>query len=324
MKEVNFLKQNSNAWKQFEADLNARSVDPDRLAEEFIKLTDDLSYSKTYYPQSNTTQYLNGLASTVHQKIYRNKREKGSRFFTFWKYEVPQAAYELRKPILYSFIMLLITVGIGTISVMNNDHFARIIMGNDYMDMTMENIKKGDPMGVYKSGPALESFLMIAFNNIKVMFAMFAMGILTPFGTGFMIFQNGVMLGAFQFFFIKFGLVGKTALSIWIHGTLEISSMVLSGGAGLALGNALLFPGTYTRMESIKMAAQRGIVLIIGLVPVIITAAFFEGFVTRHSEMPIWLSLIIICGSLAFIVYYFIIYPFLLNNKSKNEERIGV
>lgn len=324
MKEVNFLKQNSNAWKQFEADLHTRNVDPDRLAEEFIKITDDLSYSKTFYPQSNTTQYLNDLAATVHQKIYKNKREKGNRFFTFWKYEVPQAAYELRRPILYSFIMLLITVGIGTVSVMNNDHFARIIMGNDYMDMTMENIKKGDPMGVYKSGGSLESFLGIAFNNIKVMFAMFAMGILTPFGTGFMIFKNGIMLGAFQFFFIKFGLVGKTALSIWIHGTLEISSMVLSGGAGLALGNALLFPGTYTRMESIKMAAQKGIVLMIGLVPVITTAAFFEGFVTRHSEMPLWLSLLIICSSLAFIVYYFIIYPFILNSKSRNEESTRV
>lgn len=324
MKEVNFLKQNSTAWKQFETDLNGQNVDADRLAGEYIKLTDDLSYSKTYYPGSNTTQYLNGLASRVHQKIYRNKREKSNRFIFFWKYEVPNASYALRKPILYSFILLLIAVAIGTVSVMHDDHFARIIMGDNYMDKTMENIKKGDPMGIYKQGTSLESFLMIGFNNVKVMFLMFAGGILTSFCTGFLIFQNGIMLGAFQFFFIKFGLLGQTALSIWIHGTLEISTMVLSGGAGIALGNAMLFPGTYTRLESLKMAAQKGLVLMVGIVPVVLTAAFFEGFVTRHSEMPIWLSLLIICSSLAFIVYYFIIYPIILNRKNPNGESITV
>jgi hypothetical protein len=49
--------------------------------------------------------------------------------------------------------------------------------------------------------------------------------------------------------------------------------------------------------------------LAIGLVPLFIIAAFFESFVTRHTEMPVWLSITILASSLTFMVWYVIIYP---------------
>jgi uncharacterized membrane protein SpoIIM required for sporulation len=66
-------------------------------------------------------------------------------------------------------------------------------------------------------------------------------------------------------------------------------------------------------MESFWTGVRRGVKIVAGLVPVFIMAAFFESFVTRHTEMPIWLSLLIIGGSAAFIIFYFIIYPIYLN-----------
>ncbi len=44
-------------------------------------------------------------------------------------------------------------------------------------------------------------------------------------------FQNGVMLGAFQYFFYERGLLLPSVLTIWIHGTLEISAIVIAGSA---------------------------------------------------------------------------------------------
>ena len=78
MKEVQFIKNNSERWKEVELFLSKKTSfqDPDKLAELFIQLTDDLSYSKTFYPQSKTTQYLNTLASKIHQSVYKNKKEK--------------------------------------------------------------------------------------------------------------------------------------------------------------------------------------------------------------------------------------------------------
>ena len=83
----------------------------------------------------------------------------------------------------------------------------------------------------------------------------------------------------------------------------------MAGAAGLVLGNGILFPGTYKRLQSMMQGAKDGVKIIIGLLPVFITAAFFEGYVTRHTGMPIWLSLLILLSSLIFVCWYFLIYP---------------
>jgi hypothetical protein len=47
-------------------------------------------------------------------------------------------------------------------------------------------------------------------------------------------------------------------------------------------------------------------------------AAFLEGFVTRYSSMPIWLSLSILIGSLSFIIWYFVVYPIRLEKRMRS------
>jgi hypothetical protein len=74
-----------------------------------------------------------------------------------------------------------------------------------------------------------------------------------------------------------------------------------------------MFPGSYSRLESFKRGAKDGIKIIVGLIPVFICAGFLESFITRYTEMPLWLSLIIILGSLTFLVWYFIWLPFKFN-----------
>jgi uncharacterized membrane protein SpoIIM required for sporulation len=317
MREVQFLKQNSEHWKAFEILLRTGgSNDPDKLAQQYIRLQDDLSYARTFYPESATTRYLNELASQAHQHIYKNKREKSSRFITFWKCEVPLAAYELRKPFLYSFIIFIVSVALGALSLSKDDTFARLVLGDGYVNMTLNNIKNGDPMGVYKEMQPVLMFLSIAINNLYVALKCFALGIAFSVGSGYMLFTNGVMLGVFQYFFHLHGLLLKSALTIWIHGTLEISAIILAGGCGLALGNSILFPKTYSRLYALKNATANGIKIIMSLFPVFITAAFLESFVTRHTEMPLLLSLFIIGTSLSFIVYYYIYLPQKLYRKT--------
>jgi len=151
-----------------------------------------------------------------------------------------------------------------------------------------------------------------------VAFICFALGVLFSFGTGVMLLYNGIMLGVFQYFFYAKGLLLKSVLVIWIHGTLEIYSIIIAGCAGLVMGNSIMFPGTYSRGASFIRGAKQGVKIVVGLVPVFILAGFFESFVTRYSQMPMWLSLTIIGSSLLFIIWYFIIYPIRLNNKSGN------
>ena len=318
MKEITFLKQNADKWQQFENLISTKgNSDPDLMADLFIQLTDDLSYSKTHYPKAKTTQYLNSLAARVHQEIYKNKKEKKSRIITFWKYELPFIFKNSHKQLLYAFLIFFIAVLVGAVSSAYDDSFVRLIMGDSYVNMTLENIDKGDPMAVYKKMNEVDMFLGITVNNIYVSFLCFAFGIFFSLGTGYLLFTNGIMLGAFQYFFYTKGLLVESVLVIWIHGTLEISAIIIAGCAGLTLGNSFLFPGTYSRAASFVRGAKQGVKIAVGLVPIFIAAGFLESFVTRHTQMPIWLSLTIILGSLTFIIWYFIIYPIRLNNKAK-------
>ncbi len=311
MREAAFIKKNTDKWRDIEIN---PTRDPDELTGRFVELTDDLSYARTFYPQSQVTQYLNGLAAQMHRGLMQNKREERGRFITFWKYELPTLFYQSHRLLLVSFIVFLTACLVGWVSAANDPTFVRLILGDGYVNMTLENIKKGDPLGVYGSGDQSTMFLQITLNNIMVALRAFVMGIAASFGTIVMLFYNGVMLGSFQYFFYERGLLLESVLKIWIHGTLEISAIVIAGCAGLTVGNSLLFPGTYSRLTSFKRGAKQGLKIAIGLIPVFIAAGFLESFVTRLPLHPAASSAIILISA-AFIIWYFIIYPIRLNRR---------
>ncbi len=315
MKEITFLKQNAAKWKNFEAMTAEKSASPKELSDLFIEITDDLAYAQTQYPNSKSTQYLNDLAAISHQEIYQNKREDGSKILSFWKYELPAVMAKHRKMLLLSFLIFFISCGIGWVSARYDEDYVRFILGDDYVEMTIDNIEKGDPMGVYKRQGQLDMFFHITVNNIRVSFIVYVMGIFFSFGTSYFLFTNGIMLGAFQFFFYSKNLLGTSILTIWIHGTLEISAIVIAGTAGFVLGKGLIFPNTYSRTVSFMHGARESAKIMLGLVPVFIIAGFLESFVTRYTDMPIWLSIGIISFSAFIIIGYFVAWPLYLRYK---------
>ena len=320
MKEVTFIRQNIEKWRDVELMVeNSVETAPDVQADAYIDLTSDLAYAQTHFPQSRITLYLNNLASALHNQIYRNKRESISRLVTFWTQEIPQTIWEARHALMASFIIFVISVAIGLVSQLGDDSFARLILGDQYVDMTLDNIAKGEPMAVYDSGAETEMFLGITWNNVKVSFMVFVMGVFTSLGTGFLLFQNGVMVGSFQTFFFQQGLGFESMLAIWLHGTLEIWAIIVSGAAGITLGNGWLMPGTYGRLTSFMMAARRGLKIIVGTVPIFVMAGFIEGFATRHTEWPTWLRLTIIGASALFIGYYYLYLPYFRNHARQKQ-----
>jgi uncharacterized membrane protein SpoIIM required for sporulation len=312
MREGQFIKQNKGRWAEYEHPTD----DPDELARRFTYLVDDLSYAKTFYPFGNTTKYINSLAANIYLSIYRNRTEKSSRIFTFWTTELPLIMYRYRRTLLYAFLFFMAFVLMGIFSSMYDQTFVRAILGDGYVDMTERNIAAGDPFGVYKKSDETYMFIRIALNNIGVSFNCFILGITCSVGTLYYMMVNGLMIGVFEHMFFRHGLGFQSILVVFIHGTLEISALVIAGTAGLILGNSILFPKTFTRLQSVRKGVKDGAKIMVGLIPVFIVAAFFEGFVTRHTGMPLFLSLSILTASLAFVIFYYIYYPAVLHRRA--------
>lgn len=311
MREGTFLKRNIERWSGYMTDTN----NPDELALRFVNLVDDLSYAKTHYPNSKTTQFLNGISSNIYFMIFKNKKAKHNRFLFFWKYELPYIMSKYHKYYLFTFCFFILFCLIGALSNHIDPQFIRDVMGDQYVNMTEENISKGDPFGVYKDGNSFQMFLMIAANNINVALKAFTYGIVAGIGTMYILIQNGIMLGSFQQMFIAKNLGMKFILVVGIHGVLEISAIVIAGTAGLILGLSYILPGTYLRKHSFLTAARDSVKILISLIPIFILAAFLESYITRYSEMPLYFSIPILVISLGAIIFYYIIYPIQLKRK---------
>lgn len=268
MREVSFIERNKEKWVSIENNLrNKINVEPDVLASNYIELTNDLAYAQTFYPKSKTKDYLNELAIVAHQQLYKDQRSSESQLRHFINYEIPEAIWSIRRPLIYSLLIFSLSIVIGVISAYYDVDFVRLILGNHYVDMSIKNIEEGNPAGVYQGGSEIGSALLITINNVRVAFLAFAFGIFYSVGAGFILFHNGVMVGAFHQMFATYGVLGKAMSAIWIHGAIELSVIVIAGGCGLAVGNSMLFPKSYTRLESFKRSMKTASKVLISTVP---------------------------------------------------------
>ncbi len=317
MREVAFIKQNKEKWLEFEQiSSNKEKKSSDDVANLHIKIMNDLVYAQTYYPKSKVTKYLNKLAKNSFEKVYFSKRRNKHAFLYFFFDKVPLLAYKHKKYIYISFIFFFFCFFIGLLSTFNDESFARQVLGNSYIDQTLENIESGDAMAIYKGGTNWGTFIGIYNNNQRVGLNMFLSGFFLGIGTGFYIVYNGIMVAVFQAFFYQHNSLFDSLKGIWIHGTYEIFSMIIEAAAGYVIGASILFPGALERIESFKIGVREAFYIFISTIPFTIIAAFLEGYITRYSNtMPTFLCFAIILFSFISISYYYLILPFQVARK---------
>lgn len=309
MKESSFIDEHSEDWQKLETNLLQKKTEESELGDLFLRITDDLAYAQTKYPRRSVKLYLNNLTSKLYKELHRNER-KELNIRGFFLQTIPADLHQARLAIRIALVVFITSCIIGAFSLHEDADFAYEILGNGYMDMTQENIEKGDPMAVYKDRDAFDMFISIAINNILVASYAFILGLFAGLGSFSILVSNGIMLGVFQYFFFQNGLGITSMLTIWQHGTVEITSIVISGGLGLEVARGMLFPGTLKRSQSLRMAFMRSVRIWIVLFPFFVFAAFIEGFFTRHDFLPPIIRGLFILLNLAFVVWYFVLLPF--------------
>jgi uncharacterized membrane protein SpoIIM required for sporulation len=322
LREALFIKKNKDRWLKFQ---HMPSSDPDEMAADFIQLVDDLAYSKTFYPAGKVTTYINSQASRIYLDIYKNRKEESNRLVTFWKYDLPLTIGKHHKVVFFSFLFFLVFFSIGFFTAQKDPDIPASILGEDYVDMTQRNIDNKNPFGVYEQGNAFLGWIALMIHNIRVSFLIFISGIFCGVPALFIEAKNAVMVGAFDQFFASRGLGIDFWLVVFVHGTLEITAIIIAAAAGLVLGKSFLFPGTIRRIDAFKQGAKDGVKIMVGLIPVFALAAFFEGFITRlYNDISVFTTLVFAL-SVLFVVWYFIIWPIRLKRSRAsylNEEEV--
>lgn len=316
MKETTFINKNKEKWKRFEKLSKGNNADPEELGELFTEVNEDLSFAQTFYERRTVRAYLNQAAQGVYGRLYKQKGDSLKSYLKTWSVVIPLELYKSRKNLLFALIMFLLWVVIGAVTTHYFPEFVDMAAGNGMIARGERFIAQDNPFGFYGDSESFEMFYMITLNNIKVAFLCFLGGIFFSFGTHYLVFKNGMMLGSFQYFYVLKGLGLSSFLAIWIHGAFEISAIVVAAGAGFTLGHSLLFPGSYSRLQSFQLGAKRSMRIMIALVPVFIIAGFLESYVTRnYASLPDWSKWCIIIFSFSLMLIYFVIYPQYLARK---------
>ena len=320
MKESYFIRQNQKKWSDVEARLKDGSMATKDVIDTYRDILADLSVAQTEYPTSRVVTYLNNIAQTLNNKIYTPRSHNALKEAQdLLLREVPMIIADARKEILMSLGVFMFFVIGGVIMAIDDPQNVVQTLGENYVNTTIENINNGVPTNIYSEGKESESFISILLNNVLVDVRMYMYGIFPLIGTVFYLFYNGVMLGEFQTLFFLHGVGLQSMTAIWIHGTLEISALIIAGGASFALARSWLNARTYTLADSIRLNGTRSIKILLSTFPLTLTAAFLEGYVTRHVEWPLALRLGIIVLSAIFVIAYYILMPYYVWHKREME-----
>ena len=144
----------------------------------------------------------------------------------------------------------------------------------------------------------------IAINNLVVSFRAIAGGISLGAFTAYILFLNGVMIGAIATLVGQNGLAFPFWAFVLPHGSLELPAIFLAGGAGFLIGRALLFPGKYRRVDALKVYGAEAAKLTFGIIPMLAIAGLIEGFFSPNPLFPDLLKYIVGLGLFMLLLFY--------------------
>lgn len=310
MRESEFVRHNREKWERFHGvSTHLSQTSPDELSRIYLDVTTDLAFAQTHFAESPVTAYLERLSLTFHQHLYARRTDRWSEIVRLLTRDIPLAFYESRRDLLVALSVFVVSMIIGIASQCADDTFANFILGDSYVDMTLANIAKGDPMHVYKDADTGRMFLGIWMNNTMIDFRTFLSGLMALPGALIIIIYNGVMFGCFETFLIRHGAVDGALFVVNLHGSLEIPTIVMAGAAAVAMGTGWIFPDQKSRMAAFRDGARRGVLMLLGTLPFTFVAALIETYVTRHTEVPIGARAAFVIAGLAITVYLTVILP---------------
>jgi len=251
----------------------------------YRQVASDLSTLRQDQTSSALADHVNRLLARAHHIIYSSRKSTWRNFFLFLRDGYPLV---FRKHIAYVFsalVMMLAGTVLAAAFTLADSRFAAPIVG----PLVLQSVERHEmwTRSVVSVAPQAASFLMT--HNISVSFAAFAGGLLFGGGSVYLLFFNGLMLGAVAMICQKAGM----AISLWSfvapHGSLELPAIIIAGAAGLRLGHGMLFPGIYRWKDSVARAGHEAVQLVSGAIPLLFIAGSLEGFFSP-SAAPVALK----------------------------------
>lgn len=309
-KERDFILNNQKNWDQLSILINKKNkafAEVYELGNLYQQVTENLSHVQTYFPDSELEIYLNQLVRQCHMVLFKSKNSHWKNIFSFYTNILPKILYKLKIPILISLIIFLISIFLSFFITKNNLELSEMFLSPQAYQMAVNDLDLRKQFGNFDNIPkdtrgAMSFFIWM--NNSLVSLYCFVWGISLGLGTVYFLIKNGFMLGTLLSIYYMNGHFIDFFSIIMVHGTIELTAIIIASAAGFNLAQAILFPQRSKRSIKLKENAIIALQTLAGVVSLLLVSGIIEGMVTT-AKPSIFIRFLIAGISFIFLLLYF-------------------
>ncbi|SEU37068.1 stage II sporulation protein M [Stigmatella erecta] len=254
----------------------------------YRRAASDLAHAQTFYPATDAHRFLNQLCGQAYAAIYQPPQERWAAVRGFFAREFPATLRAEGRFVAASGGLFVLGLLLGALVVLLEPRGAELLVPEGVRSYVAQGRMWTDDLLSVAPPNAVASG--IATNNLTVIIFTFASGILFGLGTVFTLVNNGVQIGAISALCAREGLGGRMLDFVAAHGPVELSIIVIAGGAGLMVGQALIDPGELPRGQALALRGRTAVKLVLGCAPFLAAIGAVEGFISPGSLFPPWLK----------------------------------
>jgi uncharacterized membrane protein SpoIIM required for sporulation len=244
----------------------------------YLRASAHLAEARSRFHDPDLEAYLNGLVARGHAAVYSARPRSLRAFGRLLTVRYPEAVRRTLPFILVSGGVLF-GISFATWWWIAASESARAgIVPAEAQEAIRQTASRSPELG--GSG---ELSTMILFNNVQVALLAFALGITLGIGTVYVLAQNALLLGSIAGVYQAVGNAATFWTLVLPHGILELMAICIAAGAGLRMGWSIIDPGDRPRGDALRQETAEAVVVVVGVTPAFVVAAFIEGFVTGSS-----------------------------------------
>ena len=289
MRREVFVRERIPAWRELERQLlGERQIwalpasGISRIASLYRAACADLMRARRLGCSPDVVAFLDGLVARAHHALYSAAGKSSRSLFELLLVDFPRGVRKNARLVLAAAALFWVPFTVGLMGALVSEEFAHGVLPATQLEQLSEAYAQGFD-GETSGSPEAAMAGFYVYNNVGIALRCFATGVLFGLGSIFFMVYNGLFVGAIFGFVVRAGHGQNLFTFVCGHGPFELTAIVLSGAAGLRLGQSLIVTGGLTRLASLRRTARELVALVLGVATMLLVAAVIEGFWSSSS-----------------------------------------
>ncbi|HXW23746.1 MAG TPA: stage II sporulation protein M [Xanthobacteraceae bacterium] len=320
LKSSEFRKGREAGWRDLEALVDrverrgtrALSLDElQRLPILYRAALSSLSVARTIALDRNLLLYLENLALRAFLCVYGPRVDARAGIGTFFAHDLPAAVRAARWHIFIAALCLAVGIAAGFLLSVQDESWVSTLVPSGLAGGRGPSSTRADlyDKEIFAPWPGFAASFglfanMLFSNNTAVGLLAFGLGLAAGVPSVMLMVYQGLSIGAFIALHYNRDLTVDFLGWLSIHGVTELTAIVLFAAAGLVIADKMLFPGRYSRIESLALHGRQAGNIAVGAVLMLFVAALLEGGCRQLvASTPGRFAIGIVTGILWFIYF---------------------